>query len=208
MAYYDLDRSAFPDTKSTLRAIFAEAIHQRKAATDIFGLRLQGKSRAFFLQQLRSLYPTAGDDLARLKATFGEVCFVYLNRRNKLEQAISIVKAEQTGLWHRNADGTELERLTPPADPVYDPIAIARYMAELEEGDAAWRDWFAAQQITPHIIHYEQLENDPIGALTDVLYLLGIDPARGAEFTPATDKLADSTNREWARRFLADHPTH
>nr|WP_170376068.1 Stf0 family sulfotransferase [Ruegeria atlantica] len=67
MAYYDLDRTAFPGTKSTLRAIFAEAIHQGKAGTDIFGLRLQGKSRAFFLQQLRTLYPTAGDNLARLK---------------------------------------------------------------------------------------------------------------------------------------------
>ena len=56
MAYYDLDDSDFPDTDSTLCAIFNEVIRRGKAGTDIFGLRMQGKSRAFFLQRVHRLF--------------------------------------------------------------------------------------------------------------------------------------------------------
>ena len=33
------------------------------------------------------------------------------SRENKLAQAVSLIKAEQTGLWHIAPDGTELERV-------------------------------------------------------------------------------------------------
>ncbi|CUJ84390.1 Stf0 sulphotransferase [Ruegeria denitrificans] len=117
------------------------------------------------------------------------------------------MKAEQTGLWHQNSDGSEFERLSPPADPIYDPIAIAHRKAELESLHAAWRNWFAAQRITPYTIRYDHLARDPIGELSRVLNLIGLDPAQAAKIATPTAKLADETNRDWVRRFLTDQPT-
>ncbi|CUJ84398.1 hypothetical protein RUE5091_00217 [Ruegeria denitrificans] len=57
MAYYNLGDDDFPDTESTLSAIFAEVIRQGKSGTDLFGLRLQGKSRAFFFSKYESFIP-------------------------------------------------------------------------------------------------------------------------------------------------------
>lgn len=203
LADYGLAEQGFASEVEALRAVFAAAVAEGRGATDVFGLRLQRRSFGFFSEKLRLLHPGFDSDAARMRAAFGRVLFIHLTRGDKLGQAISLVKARQSGLWHRNADGSELERLAPPQEPVYDRAEIARQRAELVGFDQEWLDWFAAEGLVPLRIRYEDLSADPRAELARVLQALGRDPA-GADVEPPVAKLADAVSADWAARFLAE----
>ena len=128
---YGLRQAGYPNSVAALRAVFAQVSKQGRGATKLFGLRVQRPSFAFLVQHMALLFPEAKTDLARFEAAFGRTRFVHLTRQDKLAQAVSMVRAEQTGLWHRHADGRELERLAPASAPIYDRLAIAQKMALL-----------------------------------------------------------------------------
>ncbi|MBE1282985.1 MAG: sulfotransferase [Rhodobacteraceae bacterium] len=202
---YNLHASSYGSEKQALTAIFAAAIAKGSGNTGTFGLRLQQHSLSFFLQKLAVLYPEPSGDQARLNAAFGPSLFIHLTRENKLEQAISRLKAEQTGLWHRNADGSELERLSAPRQPIYDAAAITAHVKDLTEADLNWNIWFTKQGIQPLRITYDELSDAPTRVLAGVLKALGQDPAIAQNITPPTAKLSDEVSREWAHRFRAEN---
>ena len=123
-----------------MNAIFDAAREYGTSDTGMFGLRLQRESADFFFQQLEILHPGYSSDSERVQVAFGNTLFIYLTRGNKLEQAISLVKASQTGLWHKAPDGTEMERLSAPGEVAYNGDEIAQRRAELVALDESWYD--------------------------------------------------------------------
>ncbi|MEQ8603878.1 MAG: Stf0 family sulfotransferase [Marivibrio sp.] len=187
--------------QETLARVFARAVEEGRGGTGIFGLRLQRRSADFFFEKLALLYPEATGDMSRLAAAFGRVGFLYLRRADKVAQAVSFVKAEQSGLWHRAADGSELERLAPPQAPAYDAERLSAEVARLAAYDAAWETWFARAGIAPLRLTYEALAANPRETLRAALEHLGLDPAAAEGATPDVARLADATSEAWAVRF-------
>ncbi len=201
---YDISRDDFVSDKEALSAIFSAARRRGRGNTKFFGLRLQRGSFDYFNQQAGNLYPDLDTDLERIQAAFGNALFIHLTRENKLDQAISRVLATQTGLWHKNADGTELERNSPPQIPVYDAEEIARHLAELTALDDAWKAWFDHENISPLQIKYDELSADPTKVLASILDHLGLDCGLARDIKPQVAKLADETNRIWSERFTEE----
>ncbi len=201
---YGLDQTAFVTSKDALEAVFLAAVEEGKGKSEVFGLRLQRQSAAFFLKQLEVLFPFQPDDMSRIEAAFGKTLLVHLTRENKLDQAISYVRAQQSGLWHMAPDGTEIERLSHPKDSLYDRAAIERQLVLSEQMDEEWCAWFDREGVRPVRITYEELAADPYATVRDLLAKLGHIQEQKAGGTPPTVKLADETNQEWARRFLAE----
>lgn len=175
-----------------------------KGGTRIFGLRLMRENLRDLSAILDRIHPGLPSDTARFEKAFGRTLFIHLSREDKLAQAVSLVKAEQTGLWHIAPDGSELERLAPPRDPEYDFERIGRQLAELESYDTAWNSWFSAQGIVPLRVGYETLSADPAATLVRICKTLGIEPPDVGTVKPGVAKLADETSREWMRRYRAD----
>jgi len=181
---------------------YLEAVRREGTAhTGILGLRLMWPTVAELSARLSSVYPDRLDDAARFELAFGKPLYIHLSRQDKVAQAVSLLKAEQSGLWHRAADGTERERTTPPAPLAYDADRIAGLVKELETDDAAWTRWFARRGITPLQLTYEGLAAAPRAALTQVLSALALDPGIAASANARTVKLADEVSLEWAHRF-------
>ncbi len=206
LAAYDLTASEFTSDRAAVAAVLDAGRRRGTGPSGMFGLRMQGGSLDFFLSRLELLHPDLPGDVARIEAAFGRVLFLHLSRRDKLAQAISRTRAEQTGLWHRHADGSELERLSPPQEPRYDAEAIARHVAGLTALDAAWERWFEREGVAPVRIEYDALAADPRGVLAEVLRALSLDPAAAAQVAVPTARLSDNVNAGWARRFRADAP--
>lgn len=204
LGYYGLENAKYAAPEGQLNAIFAAAIVRGKGDTDVFGLRMQRGSFEFFMTQLRRLHPGKATDLERLEAAFGPLVFIHLSRVDRLDQAISRLRAEQTGLWHLNADGSDLERDVPSREEGYDPAAIRAYLSEIKKSEEAWNDWFDRQSIKPLRVTYETLSQDPQAILASVLTALGTDPSIAKTVQPQTTKLADETNRDWHARFEAE----
>ena len=178
------------------------AIREGKGGTEVFGLRLMRENLEEMLELLDRLYPGHPTGRGRIEAAFGPTLFLHLSRRDRVAQAISRVKAEQTGLWHIAPDGREVERLAPPAEPRYDFARIRAEVDKLERFGAAWEEWFAAEGIAPLRLVYEDFSADPGAAVARICAALGL-PAPG-ELRPGVARLSDAVSAEWARRYRAE----
>lgn len=127
-----------------------------------------------------------------------------MTRADKLAQAVSLVKAAQTGLWHIGPDGVELERLSSPRQPQYDFARIAAVLAKLAGYDAAWRHWFAMRGIVPLRIAYDSLAVDPTAEVSRICAALGVARPVAGSLRPGGAKLADATSAAWMRQYCLD----
>lgn len=201
-----------PDLASTdeygfSKMYLAAAIRAGKGGTGKFGLRLMRENLEDLMAILSRLFPGLASDKARLEKAFGSLLYVHLSRVDTLAQAISYIKAQQSGLWHIAPDGTEIERLAPPQEPRYDFKLISAEVARLKAYEAAWNRWFAAQRITPLIVVYEELQNDPAAILKRICEALGIPVPHPHQVRPGVAKLSDATSEDWARRYRQDAST-
>lgn len=175
-----------------------------KGGTNIFGLRLMRENLGELSAILDQIYPGLPSDRVRFEKAFGKILYLHLSRENKLAQAVSLIKAEQTGLWHVAPDGTEIERLAPPKDPEYDFVRIRRKLAELESFDTAWNSWFEDQGISPLRLGYEDLSADPAAALIRICEALGVQAPDADDVRPGVAKLSDETSLDWMRLYRLD----
>jgi trehalose 2-sulfotransferase len=154
--------------------------------------------------RLKTIFPDLPNDKAVFNAAFGRTFYIHLSREDKISQAVSLVKAEQSGLWHVAADGTELERTAPPQLLKYDANQIGKQLAEVRRADIEWINWFEQQGNTPLRITYEALATDPRAVMATILKALGLDEKLATKITPAVAKLADDVSAEWVRKYRAE----
>jgi LPS sulfotransferase NodH len=148
------------------------------------------------LANLARLHPV-GDDLALLTAAFGPPRFVYLHRDDLVAQAVSRLRAEQTGVWSE-AIGSEP---SPGAAPRFDAGAIDGYVREAQEHNAAWQAWFRATGVEPIEVVYEDLASRPAGTTRRIIDLLEISIPPETLLVPAFRRLSDALNEKWAREY-------
>ena len=173
-----------PASEADLDAVFGAIRAKGCDGGDMFGVRQQAQSNGALFAALRVRNPDVKGDAARL-------------------EAVSYVTAAQSGLWHRRADGTELERLSAPVEPVYDRAALQAAVEEFTGYAAAWEAWFAQEGIVPMCVSYDEVAGDPRGALERVLAFVGLDKGAAEGVAPSVAKLADARNAEWIARFRA-----
>lgn len=141
-------------------------------------------------------------DLAsRFDQAFGPTRFIHLSRGDKAAQATSLVRAEQTGLWHIHADGSERERVAAGSVPTFDHERLCRARDDLIRDDTAWLRFFAKHAIVPLQLTYEALSAAPRSALADLLAALGRDPERALAADPRSGRMADAISAAWTARL-------
>ncbi len=199
-----VDPAADASESEIVEACIQAALARGRSDNGLFGLRLQRPSFAFFFSKLALVHAEGGSERARFEGVFGRTLFIHLSRADKVEQAVSCLKAEQTGLWHVAADGSDLERVGPPGAPEYDAQKLQAWVEAMTGYDRDWNAWFAAEAITPVRIAYDDLSRDPQGTVRRVLGALGLDPVAADRVSPSIRKMADDTNRDWAARFRAE----
>ncbi|HJX80589.1 MAG TPA: Stf0 family sulfotransferase, partial [Candidatus Udaeobacter sp.] len=137
-----------------------------------------------------------------LQNAFPRLQFVHILRRHKLRQALSTVRALQTGLWKVQKGKTTLR------EPQFDAELIEQSLREAERQEKMWQDFFQRIGIRPFEVEYEKLCQDYEGTIHRVLDFLQISLPRGARIGhPVTIRQADEISRMWEERFLAERPT-
>ncbi len=125
--------------------------------------------------------------------------YIYLNRRDKLAQAVSMAKAMQTDAW------TSMDSAAPIALR-YDERSIARCLEDIQQQRLGWMRWFEINAITPFVVNYEDLLADRAGVVRSIVELLdaqGDEP--DAVRAPIAESQSDATNVAWAARFRREH---
>ncbi|MFO1210463.1 MAG: Stf0 family sulfotransferase [Amaricoccus sp.] len=181
------------------RAYLAAMAREGTGDSGIFGVRIMWPSVADAARRLGGARPA--DFPSRFAAVFGPACHIHLARLDKVAQAVSLLRAEQSGLWHRAADGTMIEGVERPGPVCYDAARIATLVEGMETEDAAWSRLFAECGIEPLRLTCEALSDDPRSALAGILSALGRDPRIAGTVAADTARMADGTSRAWVERF-------
>jgi len=162
------------------RVDYAEFVPAARAAgrteNGVFGAKLMWGTLDEVVDKLAAVYPDdagPGADLTLLTRAFGEIRFVHLSRDDVVAQAVSWLRAEQTGTWY-------IGDSTPGAgavEPRFDEMGIRAYAERIAQHNAQWEQWFSSFGIEPHIVRYEQLCADMVSATRGILDFLQLEPA-------------------------------
>jgi LPS sulfotransferase NodH len=174
------------------------AIAAGSTANGIFAARVMWGTLDEVTANLASVYPEdAGSDLGLLGAAFGRTRFVYLRRGDVVAQAVSLLRAEQTGVWFETAR----ERQEPEGEPGFDFGQVRERVRLIEDHNAAWGEWFASVGIQPCLVQYEDLDADPVSVARSVLGFLGLGLPAGREVAVWHRRLADEVNARWIEDY-------
>jgi LPS sulfotransferase NodH len=164
--------------------LFEAMLAEASSPNGIYGLKVF--SRQFDLTR-RSAWP------ARLPG----LRFVSLERRDLLGQAISWLRATQTGQFRAGAPRI--------ADARYDRQAIGRLIARFADDHARWRRYFARNGIEPLWLTYEGVIADPAAAVAAIASAVGVDgPLAVDPSAVQTSVQRDLETQAWRDRFIAE----
>lgn len=129
--------------------------------------------------------------------------FIFINRRDKIAQAVSMAKSIQTNAW--------MSLIRPRRTPLfYSADFIEACLDEINAQAQGWIQWFAAHNVEPFHVDYEELLADPRRIVSDILALMDVaqdEPDR--IILPKVERQADGINADWIARYKADaEPRH
>jgi LPS sulfotransferase NodH len=162
----------------------------------VFGAKIMG---GYLDNFLRALEIGAGRRIP-LEEIFPRLSYVFLTRRDRVAQAVSWWRAQQTGQW---VSGLEAAR-----EPHYDFAGIDECYNSIVEGERRWIRLFQRTGMPVLGLEYEEVVNDPRGAVSSVLDHVGVPTADGLEFDrPDLARQADALSRSWVTRYLQERNT-
>lgn len=171
--------------KDDIVARFDFVKRQKSSANGVFGIKLF----FFDLESLRG---------SRIFNHFGNFQFIFLERRDKLLQAISIRKALHSGQLR-----SDTEAARPQAEYDYEDIRL-RLLRSLR-ADQNWLSFFRLNGIDPVICIYEQLALEPESNVDRIAKAIGLETPVRIDTTRLRLRVQrDSSSLAWRDRFLAE----
>jgi trehalose 2-sulfotransferase len=196
----------------TLPAYTARLREARATPNGVFGAKLIYR-QLIHLESLARREPELANlpVLEILQRLFPDLHFVWVTREDKVRQAISWLKARQTGVWG-HAQGQSTPKLgrawrlgdepLQPGELAFDYHGIDTLVRQAEAEDAAISELFATSGIEPFRVVYEEFSSRYEETILALLRWLGITPPPDLTLPdPRTVKLADDRTDEWVARF-------
>jgi trehalose 2-sulfotransferase len=135
-----------------------------------------------------------------LPAVFPRPRYVWVTRRDKVRQAVSLWKAIQNQAWRGNAAEAEHE-------PIYHEAALDHLVKMLADHDTHWESFFARTGIEPLVISYEDdLSRGPEQAVRRVLRHLDLSVPPGWRAPEHMSRQADERSDRWVAQYRERTP--
>jgi trehalose 2-sulfotransferase len=181
-------------------AYLQHVLSQKTAANGVFGTVVMWSYFERMLQLLREIPEYKNLNGAQVLATvLNKPKYIWMRRRNHVEQAVSWAMACQTGVWTQKAE----EKSQPRAIPEFDFKVIDEWCKRIAAHDEGWANYFRDNQIEPLVLFYEDVVTSHRAAAERVLEFLGLPFPPGLEIpAPAVEKQATGTSKDWAARYL------
>jgi len=187
-----------PEQPGEFAGWFDYAVHRGTTPNGVFSSKLMWNYFDDFRARVREL--TGMENLTfnqALDRIFPNLRIVFVRRRDKVSQAVSLWRAIQTQKWREAED---LSTQSPQA--TYDYRAIKFLVDELHRWDANWEDWFHATGREPVRVIYEEFVGARASTLGRVLDALGIPPRElASNGNGPMRRQADDVSQDWVEQF-------
>jgi LPS sulfotransferase NodH len=139
---------------------------------------------------------------AVLAQWFPNLQYVWLRRRNKLQQAISYARSLQTNIWWDAEVDPVPNATTEPEALRFDFELLTQSVARMVEEDSMWERYFEVIGVSPFVFEYEDLVDDIDGSVRSVLDFLGLElPTDYQCPAPRFRRQADEITANWERLY-------
>lgn len=175
-------------------------VERETSPAGIFSLKIMWETLGYLLQDLRRTDPAAGgmSDYGLLESYFPHPRFILVTRSDKVRQAVSHVKALQSGHWEY--DGEKLALDTSLLS--FDYLAVEEAVETFRSHESSWRRFFDENGIEAMEIEYESFLAEREKILRDSLNFLDLGVPEDFDLPAGTLlKMSDDINRSWALRF-------
>jgi len=175
-------------------------LRQNTAANGVFGAVVMWSYFEPMLQMLQEIPAYKNLNGAQLlAAVLSTPKYIWMRRRNHVEQAVSWAIASQTGIWAQTGE----EKLQPRAVPKFDFKVIDEWCNRIAAHEAGWENYFRGNQIEPLVLFYEDVVASHRTAAERVLEFLQLPIPSAMEIPPPTvEKQATRISEEWTERYL------
>lgn len=187
-----------PESVGDFEGWFQYVLQRGSTPNGVFGSKMMWNYFDDFrarILELPGLEDERFDDA--LSKVFPNLRIIFVRRRDKVAQAVSLWKAIQTQHW-RGGMENELGQV-PSAE--YDYAAIHHLVEELHRWDARWEDWFHATGREPIRVIYEEFAGSRAATVGRVLDELGIDPPEPEGKGGPMRRQADGLSQDWVSRY-------
>lgn len=135
-----------------------------------------------------------------INALFYNPKFIWLQRRNKVRQAVSWIKAMHTGVWGVSKDKVPQKKRTQM--PKYDYFVLEHQIERFRRFEAQWGAFFEEYEIEPLVVVYEDLAQKVEETTLKVLDFLEIPYPSDIEFAERKlQKQANATTEKWVQTY-------
>jgi LPS sulfotransferase NodH len=129
-------------------------------------------------------------------SVFPNLHSVFVTRRDKVRQAVSLWKAIQTWSWSTEQRGPESHPL------VYSEAAIDHLIRDIHEHESGWRAYFRSCGVRPLTVIYEDFVERYGETIREILRYVGVGAATELEIAPPRRRQqADELSEEWIDRY-------
>jgi len=189
-----------PEQPGDFEGWFAYVVKRGTTPNGVFGAKMMWNYFDDFRTRIAELPGLGGLRFTEaLDEVFPNLRIIFVRRRDKLAQAVSLWKAIQTQQWRNEAEGETDQR---EAD--YDYDALRFLVEELHRWDSRWEDWFSVTGREPIRVIYEEFVNSRAATVGRVLDALGIDPPEPEGERGPMKRQADHLSQGWVARFRDD----
>jgi trehalose 2-sulfotransferase len=183
-------------------AAYLARILARRTSNGVFGMTVMRTNFAEFVEWVGQFRPdTAGRSAAQVLATvFPDLRYVHLTRRDRVRQAVSVIRWLHT----RKANSERVARA--PFDLPFSYQSMEEQIAGLRRQDEAWRRFFAESGVEPVRVVYEDLAERPAATVAALLRGLGIGlPDELRVGGTRLRRQADAINEAWVADYWRIH---
>jgi len=175
--------------------LWRSVLRRRCSPSGVFGLKVFPPQ----LQALQESNPALlADVLAATLPRDRPSHVVYLRRRDRVAQTVSLARASLSGVWRSDQEQAGA------GDPTYSQEAIEAAERGIEAQERAWISMFADLRIEPLQLWHEDVLADPDAAARQVADYIGvrIDPDARVEVPPIL-KQAPGDASAWAEAYAS-----
>ena len=197
-----------PPPEMSYKEYLAWAIEKSTSPNGVFGTKLMWGyfpdfiSKLLAIPQYREMRDEPTSEL--LAAIFPNLCYLYVTRRDKVGQAISLWRALQTWTWRREdatqtADDTKRQH-----ELIFHYGAIDNLVTLIMQYESSWQQFFAANHIQVLTVVYEDLIANYEEIAHVVLQYLNIAVPEDLTFAPPRmQRQSDNISASWAEQYYA-----
>ena len=128
---------------------------------------------------------------------------VWMTRKDKVRQAVSMVRAKQTGVFSTAHLDTGRKQEATPAE--YDFHLIKFYLEKFTKEDELWEALFKEAKVSPVRVVFEDFIKNPQDATIGILKSVGLPEPKAWKWPKIQIRnQSDETTGEWCARYRQD----